>query len=294
LAEFRSLHGREARKPTAAEVRRQREIEEQGLTDVYVPVEKAPAEFWEALVQATHRVVMAEDTFNNTPFGRQWWDEFRWQQGWPALQGAPSNAFAWLVREGGVAFLPGPVDPYVRLSAVEVLLDVVRDAGVVRDAWQFHDLANEAAERFRVGLRIEGNRFVDITSEHVHQEVVKPALQLLAKPEFESVNELYRKGFDRLLAGDPAGAITVAASAVEEMLRTGGCSGSSLQQLAQKARAQGWLMPGVEQSIVKLDAYRSDSDAHRVGTDERELARLVLHLTASLLLYLGRTRGAIG
>lgn len=288
MPEFRSLYDRKARKPTAAEARRQREIEEQGLTDVYLPVEKAPTAFWEALIQATHWVVLSESAFADRA-GLQWWNELRWQEGWPEIDHPLiGRAFNQLVRDGTTSFLPGMVDDCVRLSAVELLLDIARDPD------RFHDLANEAAQRFRVGLRLEGNRFVDITSEHVHQEIVKPALQLLAKPEFESVNELYRKGFDRLLAGDPAGAITVAASAVEEMLRTGGCSGSSLQQLAQKARVLEWVTPGVQQSIVKLDAYRSDSDAHRVGTDERELARLVLHLTASLLLYLGRTHGDVG
>lgn len=288
MPEFRSLHDRKARKPTAAETRRQREIEEQGLTDVYVPVEKAPEGFWEALLQATHWVVMSESNFVGLT-GRQWWNELRWQEGWPEIdKGVIGRAFAQLVRDGTTSFPPHAVDDCVRLSAVELLLDIVPDTD------EFQDLVNEAAQRFRVGLRLEGNRFVDITSEHVHQEIVKPALQLLAKPEFESVNELYRKGFDRLLAGDPAGAITAAASAVEEMLRTGGCSGSRLQQLAQNARVREWVTPGVQQSIVKLDAYRSDSDAHRVGTDERELARLVLHLTASLLLYLGRTRGDVG
>ena len=284
MPEFRSLYGREARKPTATEVRRQREIEEQGVADVYLPVEQAPPEFWQALVQATHWVVMSEDNFD-TESGSQWWDELRWHQGWPELRQPTAYAFAQLVGDGRTSFLPTLVDPYVRLSAVELLLDIVLDTD------QFHELANEAAQRFRVGLRLEGNRFIDMTSEHVHLEVVRPSLQLLAKPEFEPVNELYRKGFDRLLAGDPAGAITAATSAVEEMLRTGGCGGSTLQQLAQSARTRGWLTPGVEQSIDKLDAYRSDSDAHRVGTDERELARLVLHLTASLLLYLGRTSG---
>jgi len=262
-------------------------MEEQGLTDVYFPVEKAPDGFWEAIVQATRRVLMSESDFVGLT-GRQWWNELRWHEGWPEIdKRLIGHAFNQMVRDGKTSFPPGRVDYYVRLSAVELLLDIVGGTS------EFHDLANDAAQRFRVGLRLEGNRFVDITSEHVHQEIVKPALQLLAKPEFESVNELYRKGFDRLLAGDPAGAITAATSAVEEMLRTGGCTGSRLQQLAQKARVQEWVTPGVEQFIVKLDAYRSDSDAHRVGTDERELARLVLHLTASLLLYLGRTRGDI-
>jgi hypothetical protein len=171
------------------------------------------------------------------------------------------------------------------MSAVEHLIDVRDPPGE-----DFNDLVNEAAARFRVGVRLEGARFVDVSSTLIHQEVVRPALQLLAQPEYDSVDELYRKAFDRLLAGDPAGAITAATSAVEEMLRKGEYTGSSLKELARAARNRDWLTPGVEQSIIKLHAYREDSDAHRVGTDEPELARLVLHLTASLLLYLGRTR----
>ena len=290
MPEFRSFYERKARKPTAAETRRRRDMEKQGPGDVYLPVENAPPGFWEAMIQATHRAIVPESSFNSLS-GVEWWAELRWQQGWPKI--GPSDlahAFVQLVRDGPTSFLQDKAHGSVRLSAIELLLDMVSAS----EARAFRDLANEAAERFRVGLRLEGNRFVDMTSEHVHQEVVKPALQLLAKPEFKSVDKLYRKGFERLLAGDPAGAITAASSAVEEMLRTGGCTGSRLQQLARNAGTRGWLTPGVEQSIVKLDAYRSDSDAHRVGTDERELARLVLHLTASLLLYLGRTRGDVG
>ena len=100
MPEFRSLHDRKARKPTAAETRRQREIEEQGLTDVYVPVEKAPEGFWEALLQATHWVVMSESNFVGLT-GRQWWNELRWQEGWPEIdKGVIGRAFAQLVRDG--------------------------------------------------------------------------------------------------------------------------------------------------------------------------------------------------
>ena len=285
MPEYCSFQDRKPRPPTAAEARRQRQLEERGLTDVYVPVDEAPAEFWEAVLQATHWQILGESNFDGLA-GNNWWAELRWQEGSPDIHSeARGKAYSWLVREGRTSFLPGMVDVYVRLSAVERLLDVMDYSG------NFNDLVNEAAQRFRVGIRIEGSRFVDVISEHVHQEVVRPALQLLARPEFEPVDELYRKGFDRLLSGDPAGAITASASAVEEMLRVGGCAGSTLKPLAQNACARGWITPGVEQSIIKLDAYRKDSDAHRVGTDERELGRLVLHTTASLLLYLGRTRG---
>jgi hypothetical protein len=288
LPEFRSFRDRKPRPPTAAEARRQRELEERGVADVYVPVEEAPASFWEAVLQAVHWKVLSEGQFES-PTGGHWWDELRWQEGWrPISRARRADAFATLLRHGQAGSDFPSVNAHVRLSAVEHLIDVVSHSTT-----GFSDLVNDAAERFRVGIRLEGNRFVDVTSELVHQEVVRPALQLLANPEFEPVDELYRKGFDRLLAGDPAGAITAATSAMEEMLRIGGCKGSVLKPLAENARVRDWITPGVEQSIVKLAAYRKDSDAHRVGTDERELARLVLHLTASLLVYLGRTRGNV-
>jgi hypothetical protein len=284
LPEFRSFIERRVRPPTAAEARRQRDLEEAGISDVYISVESAPQSFWEAVLQATHWSVVAETNFSRG-VGRDWWNELRWQEGWPPLDaGGLAKAYAKLIRDGVLPFPPGRVDVYIRLSAVEHLLDASASASD-----NFGDLVNEAAERFHVGIRLEGNRFVDVTSKAVHQEVVRPALQLLGGIKFAPVNELYRKGFDRLLAGDPAGAITASASAVEEMLRIGGCGGSTLQPLARSARAKGWITPGVEQSIIKLDAYRGDSDAHNVGTDEKELARLVLHIAASLLLYLGRT-----
>ena len=155
---------------------------------------------------------------------------------------------------------------------------------------RFEDLVNEAAARFRVGIRLEGSRFVELTSEHFHETVTRPALLLLSEPGLEEVDGLYRKAYERLLAGDAGGAITAAASAVEQMLRELGSSGGGLQPLARHARAQGRITAGVEQQIVKLDAFRAESDAHSAGTDEPEPARLVVNIAASILLYLGGAR----
>jgi len=287
LPEYRSLRDRLPRAPTAAEVRRRQELEQEGLLDIYLSAEDAPPAFWEAVLQATHWSLASESNFVSE-IGSKWWGELRWQEGWPDI---PSNtlgsAYSQLIRDGRTAFLRSAVGVYVRLSAIEHLLDIIGDTG---DADDFSDLTNEAADRFRVGIRLEGKRFVDITSQHLHRDAVRPTLLLLGEQALRPVDDLYRKGFDRLLAGDPAGAITASGSALEEMLRIGGCAGSTLKQAARSAQQKDWITPGVEQSIVKIDAFRGDSDAHRVGTDERELARLVLHLTGSLLLYLGRTR----
>lgn len=287
MPEYRTFRDRSSRLPTAAEVQRARELMDSGVADVFVPLDRAPAQYWEAMLQAVTWSVMSLKNFAS-PTGRTWWDELRWQEGWPPIDVLSSipTTFEGIVRRGAIPFSPGPVEPRLRISAIEHLLDVMGESA---DMGAFTSLANEAADRFRVGLRLEGTRFLEVTSELIHREVVKPALVILASPELKPIDDLYRKAFDRLLSGDSAGAITAASSAVEEMLRAGGLSGSTLKQLSQRARENDWITPGVEQSIVKLDAFRGDSDAHRVGTDEKELARLVLNITGALLLYLGRT-----
>ena len=147
LPEFRSLRDRSARQATAAEARRQRELEDRGVTDVYAPVEEAPAQFWEAVLQATLWAVLTVDYFNSTE-GRDWWDELGWHEGWPPIrQSTIADTYANIIRHGGVPFLAGTVDPDVRLSAIELLLDVVGDIS------KFRDLVNQAAERFRVGIQ---------------------------------------------------------------------------------------------------------------------------------------------
>jgi hypothetical protein len=103
-------------------------------------------------------------------------------------------------------------------------------------------------------------------------------------------DSLYRKAFDRALSNDPAGAITAANSAVEEMLRIGtGVQGSTLDKLAAQARKDEWISPAVHQLIVKLAALRKESDAHALGTNETEVAMFTLNLSGSILVHLERT-----
>jgi hypothetical protein len=47
--------------------------------------------------------------------------------------------------------------------------------------------------------------------------------------------------------------------------------------------------PGVQIQIEKLEAFREQSDAHQLGTDELSLGSLCIHIGGSLLLYLGNT-----
>jgi hypothetical protein len=283
VPEYRTFQGRKARLPTAAEKRR--EWIEAGVADVVRPLEQAPETFWEAILKAAHWQLASSQNLSSM-IGRDWWAEISWLQGWKEITGdTVSQAFEMIVRHGRTPVTTETADPHVRLTAIELLIDTIDDAESTR---KFESLANEAAERFHIGIRLEGTRFVDVTSEAIHQEVVRPVLILLSTPELKDIDELYRKAFERLRT-EPGGAITAAQSAVHQMLRRGGFGGSSLRTLAERARIGGWITVGVEQLIVKLDAFRKDSDAHQVGTDEKELARLVVNVAGSIILYLGRT-----
>ncbi len=173
--------------------------------------------------------------------------------------------------------------PGRKLSMLELLLD---ECGGNKE---FEDLVNDAAGRWRVGVRFRGARFVPVDSEELHRTVVEPALAVLAEPEFQSAEAAYKKALACILGGDPAGAITAVASAIEEMLKAGGAAGSRLQDLSRSGKNAGWFGAEVQLQIEKLEAFRTHSDAHGVGTKDPHLGMLVVHLGGALLLYLAQS-----
>jgi hypothetical protein len=184
-----------------------------------------------------------------------------------------------------------PIHAAMRLSAVETLLDVIGFAVRSRkgDA-EFLRLVNDRSELFRVGVRLEGKRFVTINSEHLYEEILRPTVLLLNDSRFAGVDDLYIKAFERVRGGDPAGAITAATSAVETMLRIGlNRSDGNLAKLCAQAQSMNWLTPAVAETAKKLYVLRSESDAHGPGTEQDELAMFALHIAGSVLLYLGDT-----
>lgn len=267
-------------------------LREQGIEDVYLEPEDAPPEFWAALVLAT--------TWNLVGWDSVLWEDWTLEarySGLPLLGKNDFAAFVQVVRVGAEEDSPrlGSPNPEsvgvaTRLAAIEHLLDICED----RDLTKFTAAVNDRAGYFRVGVRLEGRRFVPATSEHSHTEIVQPTLLLLSDGRFADVDGLYRKAFDRVLSGDASGAITAATSAVEEMLRLllPSMKGQTLGPLAKKARADGIIPPSVEGFITTLYGVRPESDAHAGGTSDHDLAMLALHLTASILLYLGRTDAA--
>lgn len=293
MVQFSSLD-REPRAPTWAERDRIALLKSQGIDDVYIEPEQAPAEFWEPLVIATRWCLVGESA---SEVWEEWLHEYRFATGLPPFYGSGSTNYVEIVSTGYyyVAYKQvAPVTLGQRFAAIEHLMDVVRRHIGDEGPRNFEDTLNEKASALRIGIRVEARRFYPLTSEHLHQEVVQPALLLLAAPELQDVDSLYRKAFNRVLANDNSGAITAATSSVEQMLRVGlSEKGGRLQPLLVKARTSGWVIPAVEQLAVKLDALRAESDAHTAGTDDRRTAMFAIHVAGSVLLHLGETRDQV-
>lgn len=289
MAEFRTFREGEPRPLTWVERERSARLREEGIESVYLEPEEPPQGFWDAVLL----LAKANLAYEGSQLWEAWTEEMTYN-GLPLLGKTKFSAFEQIIRvgESDPAFFLGADQPRrastgERLSAVEHLLDVADDQAIA----EFAPGLNDRARYYRVGLRLEGRRFVPVTSEHLHKEVVESTLVLLSEDRFTEIDGLYRKAFDRVLSGDASGAITVAISAVEEMLRVllPEMRGQTLTPLAEKARAEGLIAPAVEEFIKKLYALRPDSDAHAGGTSDFDLAMLALHLTASILLYLSKT-----
>lgn len=172
--------------------------------------------------------------------GRQWWEEYCWRHGFnPRAVTQFGIAFRGVVADGTLR--DQNVSAEARLAAIEVLLDTIPWPAESKRRKRLSELSAAVADRDRISWRLEGGRFMDVTSELVHREVVQPALLLLSGAQFSDVDSLFRKAYERLMGADPSGAITVATSAVEEMLRLGGARGNSLGDLAGSARSIGWI-----------------------------------------------------
>jgi hypothetical protein len=285
VTEFRTLSG-EVRPPTSFELELQRKLRADGVADIYLDPEQTPQEWWNVAELLTYEFLASRD---HAPFWSAWLKEMKFRFGLSEPACPAVEAYARLLKEGlwftSRDFAEG-LSVAGRLTGIETILDLQRED----DVGEFTMHLNERGRWFRVGLRLEGRRFVPIKTEHLHQSIVQPVLLLLHDRRFIDIDDLYRKGFARYLQGDASGAITAATSAVETMLRTGlNQEGGELAKLCAQAQSAAWMTPAVAETAKKLQALRQDSDAHASGTDEQELALFALHIAGSVLLYLGET-----
>jgi hypothetical protein len=259
-------------------------------------LDRLPDPFWEAIVLATDYYVLEitrppsyADSNEWRAVWKKWEKEFTWRTGIGPLKDHPWNEYQLLIREGRTssANLPDEfvdvtatrASPALRLSALEFLLDLTEPHPA------FHDELNSRFTFLGVGLRIVGRRFLPFTSERLHENIVAPTVELLSDPAFAPSETLFLEATTKARSGDYPGCVTACWRATEEALR---CLGSSLDDLANRARANQGIVPAVGDLINQLQALRYESHAGRANDVDRHTAVLAIHVAGSLITYLSK------
>lgn len=254
-----------------------------------------PQAFWDALSMATDYYLIGftrpstrqeADGWRNA--WRSWEHAFVWGTGLGPIYDHPWAEYQKVVRMGTSSAREIPertwdeiqekLRPVYRLAAVEHLLDLGGPQS------EFAEAVNQKAEEHYVALRLEGTRFLYSTSEELQEEVVRPAVVLLAEPRFEEAQAAYLDANTRAKAGDFPGAVNAALSAAEQTLKALGCEGAGLPQLARSAGGKG-VPTAVVALLAALNDLRSTNESEAPGVEESMLA---IHLSASVIRYLAR------
>jgi hypothetical protein len=187
-------------------------------------------------------------------------------------------------------------------SVIEVMSHVCNDPGIKQRTanWEsdvFDGLVNGILREERISFELVKSEMIEFSSKEIHQEVVAPALQLLAgRRDLANVESAYQDALKEISKGAPSNAITDAGTALQEMLQALGCTGNSLGPLIKSAREHGFLAPHDSPmlgAMVKVldwvSADRSErGDAHEVSGAGIDDAWFTVHIVGAAILRLSK------
>lgn len=159
---------------------------------------------------------------------------------------------------------------------------------------------NELLSFERISYELVEGQMIEKQSQELHAEVVAPALTLLShRGELAEVEAAYQKALERLSQGDHGGALTSAATALQEMLEARGCKGKTLGEQAKEAKrlellasGDSPLLAGIQKVLDWASGVRNTrSDAHQVSDVGQEEAWLMVHIVGALILRLAHGTG---
>ena len=234
-----------------------------------------------------------------------------------------------LARELGVFQLADGADPWNRIinfflntADVEHALSVIEISLVSAEALQnqkrtslfnatVDDAVKELNTRFMehgIGYQFESSKIVRVDSRFLHQEVVKPALQLLQAKHYAGANEEFRKAHEHYRHQRYGEAVSECLKALESTLKVlckkrkwpFSADTATAKKLLEIVFEKG-LVPGyLENKFTGLRAVlesgvptiRNRESGHGTGEEPRHipqhLAAYVLHLTASAIVFISR------
>ena len=159
-----------------------------------------------------------------------------------------------------------------------------------------------------IGYQFESNRIVRIDSKFLHQETVKPALQILKVTHYAGANEEFRKAHEHYRHRRYSEAVSECLKALESTLKVI-CKKREWPFSADTATANKLLKIVFEKGLVPgyleskftglrtvlesgVPTIRNRESGHGAGEEPRHipqhLAAYVIHLTASAIVFISR------
>ena len=173
------------------------------------------------------------------------------------------------------------------------------------------DAVKELNGRFsehRIGYQFESPKIVRVDSKFLHQEVVKPALQLLKAKNYAGANEEFREAHEHYRYRRYGEAVNECLKALESTLKVickkrkwpfsadTATSKKLLEIVFEKGLVPGYLeskFTGLRTVLESgVPTIRNRESGHGTGEEPRHvhqhLAAYVLHLTASAIVFISR------
>jgi hypothetical protein len=182
----------------------------------------------------------------------------------------------------GTAPYPGPSPEWVAIASAA--------------PEKFRTRVNEILKDHIVRFYLHQNsQLVPVDSQEMHSAVVERTLYLLhSQPRFAQAEAAYQDALRELRDEHPDDAITDAAGALEQALRTLGCTGNSLGELRKSGQKLGVLKADddritgvIGQTIDWVKDKRNAGEAHGVDANySLSDAWLVVHMVGALVIRL--------
>ena len=180
-----------------------------------------------------------------------------------------------------------------------------RAASIEQDADDAIAELNERFNQHRIGFRYENNHIVQVDSEYIHSEVVKPALTLLHTEGFDGAFDEFVKAHEHYRKGRTKEAIVEALKAFESTMKSlctvrnwSYPTGATAKSLIEILLTQGLIPSELSSHFTGLRAtlesglptVRNRQGGHGQGPDKTPVAPFVaayaLHLAATNIVFL--------
>lgn len=191
------------------------------------------------------------------------------------------------------------------LDAIEIAFRIIEHDGESRFTTPIVNKLNARLQEDAVGYQFIGGEIIRVDSQHLHSEVILPALKLLGDPKFAGADDEYRDAHQFYRNRDYESCLTECAKSLESVLKVIGAerrwkitNNDTAKKLLDAAYSANFIPTYMQTQFTALRSVlesgaptiRNKSSAHGAGGTVRKvdahLAAYQLHLSAAAIVFL--------